>query len=303
MGERENGEIAFNAYYEQLFNLRWSELLKSLKGDSQQVLWLNPWSNSDLKNQIGIKDLPVFKADGVNSLIEFFDYHGQVPERTAEGLLSHYVLDLGSVFVAEALGVQENDLVLDMCAAPGGKSLLLLAKLGSQGRLVANEFSHDRRMTLLQILRQYVPDSNAYKYKVTGFNAEKWGLFEKDVYDKVLVDAPCSGEKYLLRHPNEMAKWSRTRSERLARRQYTILCAALTAVKPKGTIVYSTCSISQTENDDVIKKILNKKKDLITLNKLNLDIGEPTEFGWQILPDKTGFGPLYFSQMHKIPTI
>ncbi|MES2855742.1 MAG: RsmB/NOP family class I SAM-dependent RNA methyltransferase, partial [Bdellovibrionota bacterium] len=92
----------------------------------------------------------------------------------------------------------------------------------------------------------------------------------------------------------------KARSKNLAVRQYSLLVSALQVVKHGGRIVYSTCSLSPLENDDVIARLLKKRKGEATVVKPTFEIGEPTELGWQILPDKTGFGPIYLSVLERI---
>jgi 16S rRNA C967 or C1407 C5-methylase (RsmB/RsmF family) len=104
-----------------------------------------------------------------------------------------------------------------------------------------------------------------------------------------------------MEHPKELEEWKPKRSQSLAQRQYALLCAALLAVKPGGTVMYSTCSISHYENDDVIAKLLKKKGDTFKLMNLNNFKGaEKTEYGLQFLPDNCGFGPMYCCKIQRV---
>ena len=102
-------------------------------------------------------------------------------------------------------GGSTGDRVLDMCAAPGGKSLLLAEAMGDAGRLVANELSPTRRAKLKTILEDCLPGEQRKHIQVTGHDATRWGLHEPDHYDRVLLDAPCSSERHVLGKEKERA--------------------------------------------------------------------------------------------------
>jgi 16S rRNA C967 or C1407 C5-methylase (RsmB/RsmF family) len=223
-----------------------------------------------------------------------------MPERTADELLDVYIMDPASVMVARALEVQSGDRVLDMCAAPGGKSLVLIEALAEDGEIFCNDLSPERRERLKKVIQQYVPRTIRDRVWVTGKDGVQFGLREANSFDRVLLDAPCSGERHILENAAAQKEWSPRRTENLATRQYSMLSAALLALKPGGRVVYSTCSISPAENDDVIRKLLKKKKTEVKLLEAPLGIGgERTELGVSYLPDHCGFGPLYLAVVEK----
>ena len=118
-----------------------------------------------------------------------------------------------------------------------------------------------------------------------------------------MVDAPCSSERHFINDQNEFLLWKESRSKNFSKKQYNILLDAVKALKINGILVYSTCSISNLENDLVIKKILEISWVELEVIKRNNEwkIGEETEFGWIILPDKCdGWGPMYFSILKRI---
>ncbi|MBX7148833.1 RsmB/NOP family class I SAM-dependent RNA methyltransferase [bacterium] len=217
-----------------------------------------------------------------------------------KGMEAVYIMDKASVFPAMALDVQASDQVLDMCAAPGGKSLILAEALGEGGHLIANEFSRARRDRLTQVIRDYVPENiRKERISVTGRDGSLIGVKEKEKYDRILLDAPCSGERHLLHDEGELKKWSPKRTKQLAQKQYALLCSALLALKSGGRLVYSTCALSPLENDAVVSRVLEKGKIKISIIRNTHEIGDATEHGWQILPDTTGFGPIYFCVVEK----
>ena len=283
---------AFDQFYRSVYHDRWSNLRSALAEKPLQVKRLNMFlKNFDLKASDPVENW----ASNCFSVEQTFK-----PQIQACGLMDFFVMDLASFIVANILEVQENDRVLDMCAAPGGKALILAEKLGPNSQLVLNELSRTRFHRLKRVLEAYVPQDVLERISFRSYDATKWGIYEIDAYDRILVDVPCSAEAHLLRNLSEMQKWSPKRSKRLAQRQYALLCSALLAARPESRIVYSTCSISPLENDGVLHKLKRKKGDLFEFEVPISPLGERTEFGWQILPDQHQWGPMYFSVLRKL---
>lgn len=219
-----------------------------------------------------------------------------------EGYAKYY-LDSASILAAEALQVKPGDQVLDLCAAPGGKTLVLAEALIGSGSLVANEFSRDRRFRLMKVIEDHVPEAIRPLILVTGFDGNQFGLKKPSSFDRVLLDAPCSSERHLLKEDPQMKDWKESRTKQLSMRQYSLICSALLTLKPGGTLVYSTCSISPLENDGVVGRLLKKKGDEVMLDSPDeIEVGEKTEFGRQIFPDQAdGAGPIYIARLKKLP--
>lgn len=214
------------------------------------------------------------------------------PEAHLAGLVKPYYLDGASVEAARRLGVEPHDEVLDLCAAPGGKTLVLALALAGTGRLVANDRSADRRARLRRVVAEHLPQPWRSNVQVTGFDATRWGLHEADRYDRILLDAPCSSERHLLHSPAHLAEWSPRRTKALAQQALAMLCAALAALKPGGTLLYSTCSISPEENQDLLRRFAAKRPGQWTLEEQQL-----------VLPDESeGEGPLFWAKLVKSPT-
>lgn len=284
----------FDEFYRVFWGERWPALKRSLTGTEFQVARRN--FHSDVSSESLV-------PTGVLGLAGCFEVtpalRAEIP-RGSEGLLGYYIQDPASIWIARQLGVESGDRVLDMCAAPGGKTLVLIEALSAEGEILANEPSPARRERLMKVIQQYVPRDVRERVRVTGKDG---GLFSKshaESFDRVLVDAPCSGEKHLLQSPGELANWSSSRSERLAQGQYALLSGALEALRPGGALVYSTCSVSGLENDGVVGRLLKKKKDKVELAPMTVPAeGEATEFGVIFLPDRAGFGPLFASALRK----
>ena len=275
----------FNEYYESFFKQRWPNLLHSLSQNNKQVI--RPcFSNID------------FNAETIFSLNA---YEAEPKQQENNETLNEYIMDPASILAASCLEIRPDNFVLDMCASPGGKSLVLLESLSKGGELWANEISQARRVKLKSVIKKHVPLDRQNLIYIKGRDATQYGIKFPNTFDKILVDAPCSGERHLLHSPTELAKWSSKRTKRLAQTQYSMLCSALLACKEGGQIVYSTCSISPQENDLVIEKLMNKKSESFELDLPAIEhkYVERTKYGFQILPDNGGFGPLYFSRLKK----
>ncbi len=207
-------------------------------------------------------------------------------------LLSPYYLDSVSYRTADLLPIKPGMKVLDMCAAPGGKTLVLLKKLKGDGLLISNDRSPERRERLRKTISQSLTEEERAISKVTGFDASSWGVYEENVYDAILLDAPCSSERHVINDKKHLEIWSESRPKRLAILQYSMLSSALIAAKKDSYILYSTCSINKNENEKVIEKLFKRHGDAV--EEIRLDYGERQEYGTLVLPDKScGEGPMY----------
>ncbi|ETS83174.1 hypothetical protein PFICI_05050 [Pestalotiopsis fici W106-1] len=206
-------------------------------------------------------------------------------------LMTHWNLDAASLLAVSILNPTPGDKVLDLCAAPGGKSLSLAQLLRPAnfdpaapslggGCLHSNEIDNARNKRLAANLQSYLPASffksgevKVLKLDGTEQNAAQSLPLGLGGYDKVLLDAPCSSERHVLhahhkarqggRVADEMASWRSGQSKKTAKIQAAILMTALRAVKVGGTVLYATCSLSSDENDDVIEKA----KELVAKEK------------------------------------
>lgn len=289
-------KINFYQFFEQIYKDRWAKIFDLLKTKEKQVARQNNFISKIEQDVSSLKACEEKELKGcywsIASSIE--------PHRTEENLLDLYFLDPGSVLIARLLNVQPGDRVLDMCAAPGGKTLVLLEGLQDSGELVANDISDKRRERLTKVIQNYVPRSVRDRVWVTGKDGVQFGLKSPNSFDKILLDAPCSGERHIV-ESNKINEWTLSQSKSLAHRQYALLAAALLALKPGGEIVYSTCSLSPMENDEVIAKLLKKKGEQCELIELPvIEFGEKTQYGVAFLPDHCGFGPLYLAKIKKL---
>ncbi|XP_043110423.1 5-methylcytosine rRNA methyltransferase NSUN4 isoform X2 [Puntigrus tetrazona] len=176
------------------------------------------------------------------------------------GILGYYLLDAASVLPVLALDVQAGHTVLDLCAAPGGKTLALL-QTHSVSCLWANDLSGSRTARLRRTLQSYLPkeflDEN--KIHVTSMDGRQLGMTEEKSFDRVLVDVPCTTDRHsAMVEENNIFKRSRTKErQKLPLLQTQLLLAGIQATRQGGNIVYSTCSLSQLQNECVVQQAIN----------------------------------------------
>lgn len=165
----------------------------------------------------------------------------------------YYIQDAGSMLALALCQAQPGEVVLDACAAPGGKSTGLLEQLGGTGRLLANEVIHGRVATLRWMLERSGYDNYVVASRDLEFFAEGWPA----EFDCVMVDAPCSGQSLLVRGKQSMSAFSEQHIQHNAARQQRILQHASRVVRPGGRLVYSTCTFAQAENEGVVEWFLS----------------------------------------------
>ena len=218
----------------------------------------------------------------------------------SDRLLSPYYMDPASIEVAEMLPIEDGNRVLDMCAAPGGKTLSLALRLGERGTLTSNDRSPQRVHRLRTVIEECLPEDIASRITTTNYDASSWCLYEQEAYDRILLDAPCSSERHVMNDPKHLGIWSPTRPKRLSKEQYALLSSAFIALKHGGLILYSTCSINPGENSEVIARLFKKHPGEVEEIELEMN-GEKQEHGCLILPDRNdGLGPMYCCLLRKL---
>lgn len=265
------GGDGFDVYYSRLYGERWSVLRQALLSEKDDVAWrISP----------------------------------EMPP---------YFLDRGSVRAALSLPLQGASRVLDMCAAPGGKTLVLASMMDRDARLVSNERSRDRMMRLARVADEHMPQDIRRRVDVICGDAARMCLSHTECYDRILLDAPCSSERHVLSAPSYLAQWSPSRIKTLAVAQWSLLSSAYRMLKPGGLLLYATCALSPAENDELVVRLQKKFPDVKYHREVppippdalgffdgELPEAEATQFGFHVLPDRTGgAGPLYFCLIQK----
>ncbi|KAF3686544.1 tRNA (cytosine(34)-C(5))-methyltransferase, mitochondrial [Channa argus] len=172
-------------------------------------------------------------------------------------LKQYYLLNAASLLPVLALQVRDGEKVLDLCSAPGGKALAIM-QCAMPALLCCNEPDPHRQEWLAKTLESFLPHSLNTRVIVSAQDGRCFGMSEAAKYDKVLVDAPCSNDRSWL-HSGSSQKGAHRLKERvrLPVLQAQLLRSALSAVRPGGVVVYSTCTLSSSENYAVVETVLN----------------------------------------------
>lgn len=225
-----------------------------------------------------------------------------------------YFLDAASVLAAFSLPLSGAHTVLDLCAAPGGKTLILASLMEGDAHLVANERSRERCLRLKHVLENCLPKTVFARVQTNVRDGAKLCLNKNVRFDRILLDAPCSSERHVFADAKYLAEWTPSRIKTSAIAQWALLSSAYRILNPDGYILYSTCALASAENDDIVERLL-KKFDTAKIaldgvpragQKLEpfcdtlLPEAEKTKYGFHVLPDaQNGAGPIYFSLIQK----
>ncbi len=189
--------------------------------------------------------------------------------RSLEHLLGYYYIqELSSMMPVITLCLEKNESVLDLCASPGSKTTQISANMKNSGELIANEVSFGRVKILASNLERCGAANTLITKKEGSALCLKFKKMKKE-FDKILVDAPCSGEGTLRTNPKTCTMWNIKTINSISRIQKRLVENALEVLKPGGTLIYSTCTHAPEENEEVIDYILKKTKN-IKLEKINL---------------------------------
>lgn len=231
-----------------------------------------------------------------------------------------YFLDAASVLAAISLPLENAQNILDMCAAPGGKSLVLASRMERGASLRCNERSFDRFQRLKKVVAENFPAAARERVQLSCGDGALLCKKENVFYDAILLDAPCSSERHVLNDPKYLAEWSPARVKSLAMQQWALLSSAYRILKAGGHLLYSTCALNQAENEGVAERLLKKFPEARALSAQELlaaqekgreeikaffDVSALPKFeekalGFSILPDKQGgAGPIYFCLFQK----
>ena len=227
---------------------------------------------------------------------------------TKEKLLYYYIMDVSSLLPVLALSPEADHSVLDLCAAPGGKAFALLQflSLGRSrgGGMALNDSNFKRLKRLKVVVEKCLPKVMRRSVRFTNKRGETWTKSERNTYDRVLVDVPCSSDRHKIEewikkdtaHPN---------SKQLGVLQQQLLLAAIHAARVGGIVAYSTCTLSTTENDEVVCSTLTRARDEgidveiiptpdVCFPLLEMCHWSKTETGVLIAPTETfNSGPMY----------
>jgi 16S rRNA (cytosine1407-C5)-methyltransferase len=180
-----------------------------------------------------------------------------------DGLL--YCQSLSSMLPALVLGPAPGERVLDLCAAPGSKTTQMAALMNNEGEIVAVEAVRQRSYKLRVVIEQ----TGAANVALTVMDGRRFK--SERLFDKILVDAPCSSEgRFHLDHPKTCAYWSLRKIREMARKQKGLLLSASRLLKPGGVMVYSTCTFAPEENEGAVDWLLRKTQGALDVEAVDL---------------------------------
>jgi len=195
-----------------------------------------------------------------------------------QGLI--YSQNLSSQLAPYVLAPQASEEILDLCAAPGGKTLQIACMMGDIGRIAAVESVKSRFFKLKANITQQGA-TTIHTYLADGRNV--WRK-TPERFDRVMVDAPCSSESRIqLNKPKSYQYWRVKKVKEMSRKQLTLLYSGFQSLKPGGVMVYSTCSFSPEENESVVSKLVQRHGDALEIESIDLPINN-TQTGitqWQ----------------------
>jgi 16S rRNA (cytosine967-C5)-methyltransferase len=213
------------------------------------------------------------------------------------------IQDESSMLVGRALGPQTDELILDSCAAPGGKTTHIAELLHNTGKVISVDL-HDHKVKLIneQVTRLHL--TNVETIVMDSRNLTE--KFKSETFDRILVDAPCSGLGVIRRKPDIKYQKDESDIKSLASIQTTILDSIAPLLKKGGTLVYSTCTMDREENDEVVSWFLDKhtdfERDPMLIERLPAKIRGNAEYNGaqiQILPHHFGTDGFFISSLRK----
>ncbi|GAB4137457.1 MAG: RsmB/NOP family class I SAM-dependent RNA methyltransferase [Thermogutta sp.] len=205
--------------------------------------------------------------------------------------------NLSSMTAVHVLDPQPGEEVLDLAAAPGGKTLLLAQRMQNRGRIAAVEAIRERLYKMQAVLKT----GGAANVKTYWTDGRTVGRKTPERFDRVLLDAPCSGEsRFHAADPASFARWSLRKISECARKQVGLLRSALAAAKVGGVVVYCTCSFAPEENEAVIDAALHDWEDAVALEPISLPVDnlQPGLARW----GEHAFHPAVISAVRILPT-
>lgn len=247
---------AFLGRMERMLGTEYGDFLASYGQERSYGLRRNPLKSSE---EDFVARVP-FALEPVSWAREGYYYRaGEQPGRhILHDAGVYYIQEPSAMAVAQILDPQPAERILDLCAAPGGKSTQIAGRMKGEGLLVSNEIIAGRA----KILSQNIERMGIGNCVVCNETPERMAAFFPAFFDRVLVDAPCSGEGMFRKDETAVAEWSEAHVSMCAQRQQEILTEAVKMLKPGGVLVYSTCTFAPLENEGLISSFLREHEEM-----------------------------------------
>lgn len=255
-----NLPIEFEKKMKAFLGNEWDDFLYSYDNNRFQALRFNTLKVQSPEERMRIlKTLKISSDKKVSwaNAAYYFDENVRPGKHPYHEMGLYYIQEPSAMSAAALLAPKPGLRVLDLCAAPGGKSTQLATYLGDSGLLVSNEINTQRS----RILSQNIERMGIKNAIVTNEDSFVLASHFPGFFNAIQVDAPCSGEGMFRKLPEAIEQWSMENVAICAARQKEILDNAAVMLKPGGTIVYSTCTFSKEENEDVIEYFLERHPD------------------------------------------
>lgn len=208
-------------------------------------------------NKISIKDFLAkfpYKLEAIPWTSDGFYYESdEVTKHPYYYAGLYYIQEASAMLPGEVLPIEEGDIVLDACGAPGGKSLKILNKLNNEGILLSNDISASRASGLLRNIER----QGYQNYFVSVSDLKDLEKKYPNTFDKILLDAPCSGEGMFRKDPSLIKSWLEKGNDYYSSIQKELIISAINMLKDGGQLLYSTCTFDEKEDEDIIEYALN----------------------------------------------
>lgn len=255
-----NLPIEFEKKMKAFLGNEWDDFLYSYDNNRFQALRFNTLKVQSTEERMRILKVLGISSDKKVSWADeayYFDENVRPGKHPYHEMGLYYIQEPSAMSAAALLAPKPGMRVLDLCAAPGGKSTQLATYLGDSGLLVSNEINTQRS----RILSQNIERMGIKNAIVTNEDSFVLASHFPGFFNAIQVDAPCSGEGMFRKLPEAIEQWSMENVAICAARQKEILDNAVVMLKPGGVIVYSTCTFSKEENEDVIEYFLERHPD------------------------------------------
>ncbi len=260
--EKQVGKQEANKFFETLQKRTRKALrvntLKSSFNEIKKTFKENSWN---------FKEYPELNAFVIESELN----PGELGKKREHQTGNYYIQELTSMLPVYALNPKEDELVLDLCAAPGSKTTQLAMFMKNKGTIFANEVKKDR-INILSSNLERCGVTNTILTQEDGLKFCKVFNEEKFLFDKILIDAPCSGEGTIMNDPEAMKIWNENMIKKFSRIQKNLIESAFKILKPQGALVYSTCTLDIEEDEEVIQYLLEKYPAQIKIEKVSFPL-------------------------------